>query len=186
MARLAHSRIDLLDVSVAYGMTCGGNGGQDQARQVRGTKSYSPMPCRTRKTADVSPALVTRCGRFGRTANVCQASVVSLLWGLAERYGSIRPRHKKCRGRCSDSARAPSAWGRSATPRYENPGAKRDRRAARPRRAHSHPLPLACRVLHGLRRLFYVIHLTSRKACPITGKRIASVKEGARWPVAPY
>jgi hypothetical protein len=28
------------------------------------------MPCRTRKTADVPPALVTRCGRFGGTCRV--------------------------------------------------------------------------------------------------------------------
>ena len=32
-----------------------------------GTKSYSPMPCSTRNTAELSPALVTRCGRFGGT-----------------------------------------------------------------------------------------------------------------------
>ncbi len=32
-----------------------------------GTKSYSPIPWRTRNTADASPALVTRCGRPGRT-----------------------------------------------------------------------------------------------------------------------
>ena len=32
-----------------------------------GTKSYSPMPCRIRKVAAVSPPLVTRCGRCGRT-----------------------------------------------------------------------------------------------------------------------
>src|SRR5262249_41567369 len=34
---------------------------------TNGTKSYSPIPCRTRNTADASPALVTRCGRFGGT-----------------------------------------------------------------------------------------------------------------------
>ena len=38
--------------------------------QVSGTKSYSPTPCSTRNTADVSPALVTRCGRFGGTEKV--------------------------------------------------------------------------------------------------------------------
>jgi hypothetical protein len=32
-----------------------------------GKKSYSPIPWRTRNTADASPALVTRCGRPGRT-----------------------------------------------------------------------------------------------------------------------
>src|SRR5207247_8280135 len=52
-------------------------GGEDETRalprevgQVSGTKSYSPIPCRTRNTADVSPALVTRCGRFGGTEKV--------------------------------------------------------------------------------------------------------------------
>jgi hypothetical protein len=38
------------------------------AGQVRGTKSYSPTPCRTRNTAEVSPAFVTRCGGLGGTA----------------------------------------------------------------------------------------------------------------------
>jgi len=40
---------------------------------ANGTKSYSPMPCRTRNTADASPALVTRCGRFGGTEYVSPA-----------------------------------------------------------------------------------------------------------------
>src|SRR5205085_6417107 len=35
--------------------------------QTSGTKSYSPTPCRTRKVAECSPALVTRCGRLGAT-----------------------------------------------------------------------------------------------------------------------
>src|SRR5215470_17618478 len=39
----------------------------DCCRGVSGTKSYSPTPCRTRNVADVSPALVTRCGRPGGT-----------------------------------------------------------------------------------------------------------------------
>src|SRR2546429_4896079 len=38
--------------------------------QVSGTKSYSPIPCSTRNVAEVSPPLITKCGRFGRTANV--------------------------------------------------------------------------------------------------------------------
>ena len=33
-----------------------------------GTKSYSPIPCSTKNTADVSPPLVTRSGRLGGTA----------------------------------------------------------------------------------------------------------------------
>src|SRR6516164_7015302 len=35
-----------------------------------GTKSYSPIPWRTRNVADLSPALVTRCGRLGATEKV--------------------------------------------------------------------------------------------------------------------
>ena len=35
--------------------------------QTSGTKSYSPMPCRTRNVAEDSPALVTRCARLGFT-----------------------------------------------------------------------------------------------------------------------
>ena len=34
---------------------------------VKGTKSYSPMPCSTRNVAELSPPLVTRCGRRGAT-----------------------------------------------------------------------------------------------------------------------
>src|SRR5262245_20020961 len=30
-------------------------------------KSYSPMPCRTKNTAEKSPAFLTRCGRLGGT-----------------------------------------------------------------------------------------------------------------------
>jgi chemotaxis protein methyltransferase CheR len=41
---------------------------QDQEPATSGMKSYSPMPCRTRKLAELSPAFVTRCGRRGATA----------------------------------------------------------------------------------------------------------------------
>jgi hypothetical protein len=43
---------------------------QDGRSQATGTKSYSPMPCNTRNTAEVSPAFVTRCGRLGGTEKV--------------------------------------------------------------------------------------------------------------------
>src|SRR6478672_9040071 len=49
--------------------------------QVRGTKSYSPRPWRTRNTADVFPALVTRCGRFGGTEKVWPRSTNACSFG---------------------------------------------------------------------------------------------------------
>src|SRR5437879_3881346 len=43
------------------------------------------MPCRTRKTGDASPALVTRCGRFGGTANVWPAVSRTFSFGVLQK-----------------------------------------------------------------------------------------------------
>jgi hypothetical protein len=62
--------------------------------QVSGTKSYSPTPCSTRNTADVSPALVTRCGRFGGTEKVWPRDSPRLIAGGVSK-GGIRDAERK-------------------------------------------------------------------------------------------
>src|ERR1051326_4909676 len=57
-----------IDRGVAPGVPAGSPITALARNQVSGTKSYSPTPWSTRKVAELSPALVTRCGRCGRTA----------------------------------------------------------------------------------------------------------------------
>jgi hypothetical protein len=59
-----------------------------------GTKSYSPMPCRIRKVAAVSPPLVTRCALRPNRIGLAWREAHPLL-GVAQEDLEVSPEHVK-------------------------------------------------------------------------------------------